>query len=127
MDSILQAFLSVQFLLAAFAIAGINFFTRKVTEYLLATILAKNDFVKKFWNDLVLPLSPLVTGFLCGIFATNYVYPADITTVTARAAFGIVAGMFSGLVYRVTKSMLKQKLTAEEQEHENNIQENKDI
>lgn len=126
MDSILQAFLSFQFLLAAFAIAGINFFMRKVSEYLMATVLSKNDFVKKLWSDLMLPLSPLVTGFLCGVFATEYVYPADIKTTTARAAFGIVAGMFSGLVYRVTKSMLKQKLTTEEQSHEDNIQENKD-
>ena len=111
MDSILQSFLSYQFLLATFAIAGINFVLRKLTEFIINNFLNANIFVKKLWNDLALPISPLVTGGVFGFFVTNFAFPVDIKSVSSRVAFGIVAGMFSGLVYRVTKSLLKQKLS----------------
>jgi hypothetical protein len=109
MDTIFQALFSWQFLLFCLAIAAVLFVIRRVFEYLMETrqIEAKNS---KLWKDLILPVLPVVLGPTAAYFAKAYPYPAGLHDASARVAFGLVAGLLSGLVYRVLKSALGYRI-----------------
>jgi hypothetical protein len=109
MDTIFQALFSWQFLLFCLAIAAVLFVIRRVFEYLLETrqIHAKNS---KLWKDLILPILPVVIGPAAAYLAHQYPYPGGLTSGAARVAFGLVAGLLYGLVYRVLKSMLGYRI-----------------
>lgn len=100
----LMNFFTWQFMLFSLAVAGVTFILRKVIEY-----YAKNITKNTAWEDLVLPIFPLVLGCLMGKLMTAYPYPDGLTSVGGRVIFGLVAGMFSGLVYRVLNSLLNVK------------------
>lgn len=68
---------------------------------------AKNS---KLWKDLILPILPVILGPAAAYLAHQYPYPGGLTSGSARVAFGLVAGLLSGLVYRVLKSMLGYKI-----------------
>lgn len=100
----LMNFFTWQFMLFSLAVAGVTFILRKVIEY-----YAKNITKNTAWEDLVLPIFPLVLGCLMGKLMTAYPYPDGLNSVGGRVIFGLVAGMFSGLVYRVLNSLLNVK------------------
>ena len=104
MDPLLGMFLSWQFIVFGLAIAAIMFVVRTVVEY----------FVKdsKIWKDLVLPILPVLVGGLASVLISSYPYPNELTSVGSRAVFGFVAGLLSGLMYRVIKSLVQQKITS---------------
>src|SRR5574338_712392 len=109
MDTIFQALFSWQFLLFCLAIAAVLFVIRRLFEYLLETrkIDAKNS---KLWKDLILPILPVVLGPTAAYLAKAYPYPNGLSSGSARVAFGLVAGLLSGLVYRVLKSALGYRI-----------------
>lgn len=109
MDTIFQALFSWQFLLFCLAIAAVLFVIRRIFEYLMDTrkIDAKNS---KFWKDLILPILPVIIGPTAAYIAHQYPYPGGLSSSAARVAFGLVAGLLSGLVYRVLKSMLGYRI-----------------
>lgn len=104
MDPLMQ-FMTWQFMLFALTIAGVTFVLRTVVEYFI-----KNPQKQKLWEDLILPLFPLVLGGLLGRFLTMYPYPDGLVGNAGHVIFGFVSGMFSGLVYRYLKSILNTKL-----------------
>lgn len=110
MDSILQAFLSLSFIFLALSISGITFIIRKIVEYLLETHTT-NGLQSKLWKGLILPILPLIIGSLAALFK-NYTYPAGFNSGSGRFIFGIVAGMFAGLVYKMLNEMIGEKIRA---------------
>lgn len=108
MDTIFQALLSWQLLLACLAIAAVTFVVRKFADYMIETHTSSNK-NNKLWTDLILPIFPVVFGSVTAIFAKGLPFPDGITTGSARFTCGLVAGLLSGLVYRVIKSFLKTK------------------
>ena len=106
MDSILQMLLNWQFIIFALAIAALIFVIRQSAEYFLVKLK-----IKKIWNNLFLPILPVVIGGLLGFSLKRYPYPNGLTTVDGRIIFGLVAGLMSGLLYRVIKSLLFSKIT----------------
>ena len=110
MDTILQTFLSLQFLFFCLGIAAITFVLRKIVDYILTLKGLQNN---KLWNELILPIMPVILGVLCASVAKRYPFP-DIfgVSVSAKMNFGLVAGLFSGLVYKIIKGLLSQKLPA---------------
>jgi hypothetical protein len=48
-------------------------------------------------------------GSIVSVLAKGLPFPDGITTASARFACGLVAGLLSGLVYRVIKSFLNNK------------------
>lgn len=105
MDPLMQ-FLTWQFLLFSLSIAGVTFVVRLVFEYYKTDV--KHD---AFWNNLVLPIFPLFLGCMMGWLMKVYPYPVGLVGNGTHILFGLVAGMFSGLVYRVLKSLLMAKLS----------------
>lgn len=108
MDTIFQTLLSWQFLMFCLGIAGLVFVIRRAVEYFLKVKnITKYNYL---WETLILPIMPLGLGSLLGWVAKAYPYPGAITSASGRVFFGLVAGMLSGLVYRVLKGLLVKQL-----------------
>ncbi len=110
MDSIFQALVSWQFVLFCLGLAAVTFVLRKGIEFfVLENPKMPVTRTSKFWNDFVLPVFPVVFGSLVGWLAKQYPYPETLTSTSSHVVFGLVAGLFSGLIYRVAKSFLNAK------------------
>jgi hypothetical protein len=105
MDNALNALLSWQFILFSLGIFAIVWTFRTIVEYIFPKVIGKD-----LWEKLVLPLLPLGLGLTIAKFAVHYAYPDGLTSFSGRELFGLVAGMFSGLIYQVVKGMLKNKI-----------------
>jgi uncharacterized membrane protein len=112
MDLLSQLF-SWQFMLFCLGIAAITFVVRSTVEHTYV-ILAQ----KKIWKELILPIFPVITGALIGAAATSYPYPEGFDSTSGRTMFGLVAGLLSGLLYRVIKSLLTSKITITQEKSE---------
>ena len=114
MDNILQTLLSWQFVLFALAIAAFTFVIRKIVEFCLDSPnipTGKMTKTNRFWTELILPILPVILGGGMGHVAKMYPFPEGLTSVSARIAFGLVAGLLSGLLYRVIKGALASKVS----------------
>lgn len=111
MDSILQVLLSWQFIIFSLGIVAVTTVFRTIAEYLLKNVqvIAKES---KLWNDLILPILPVILGSAGTLLIKGYPYPDGISTGGARFVFGLVAGLLSGLVYRIVKALFNQKLVS---------------
>jgi hypothetical protein len=113
MDSVFLAIFSWQFLLFCLGIAGVTFVIRKLVEYfVLDNPKMPGNKASKLWRELLLPIGPVVGGALLGLVAAKYPYPEGINSISGRVIFGLVAGLLSGLVYRVMTGMLKKTTEA---------------
>ena len=117
MDTILQAFLSWQFLAFALAIGAVVFVIRQLVEFWMVNwwplkqwSAAHKD--SKVWRGLLLPILPILLGQGAALLLHNYPYPEGFSTTGGRVVFGLVAGFTSGLFVRLYKSFLASK-TAE--------------
>jgi hypothetical protein len=111
MDTVFQALVSWQFVLFCLGIAAVTFVLRKAIEFfVLDNPKMPGTRASKFWNEFLLPVFPVVFGCLVGLFAKQYPYPDSLTSTSSHLTFGLVAGLFSGLVYRVAKAFLASKL-----------------
>lgn len=110
MDTVFQALLSWQFILFCLGIAAITSVLRKGIEFfVLDNPKMPGTRTSKFWLNFVLPVSPVVMGPVLSYFAKQYPYPETLGNIDGRIAFGLVAGLFSGLAYRVLKSFMASK------------------
>lgn len=115
MDPILQVLLSWQFVLFGLAIAAIIYVFRLVVQY-VASLLKKDLSKSNLWDNLILPVAPIVVGVVAALLLKKFPYPgftADAHGVVMRGdriIFGLVTGLFSTVMYRMVKSMLYQKL-----------------
>jgi hypothetical protein len=110
MDPILQVLFSWQFVLFSLAVATVVYVFRVIIEYIISSWFKIDPKKPQWWNDLILPIAPVVTGVLGGMFFKSFPYPNGLTTQGDRIVFGLVAGLLSTLVYRVFKSLLYQKI-----------------
>ncbi len=100
-----SAFFSAQFIFFALAIFAITFVIRTIVEYFWKGADASAE-----WNNLLLPLMPIVFGAIAGIFASAY--PTTLgTTIFAREVFSLTAGLLSGLVYKMLKGYIKSQIS----------------
>lgn len=119
MDKIFDTLLTWQFLLFCLGIAAITSFVRNFIDY----NLNKYKFAKykKLFYDVILPSFPIGAGTLIAYLATKYPYPPEVTGASGRIFFGMVAGLFSGFVYRLFKSLLLSNIKGTEDPKDNLI------
>lgn len=103
---ILTVFLSWQFLIFCLAAFGITFVIRTIVEYIIKRIIKESS----LWNDMVLPILPIIVGTLMGYFMTTFSYPEGLGTKDSRIIFGLVAGLLSTLLYRMIKTLIVKKI-----------------
>lgn len=116
MDTILEGFLSWQFLSFCLAIGAVVFVVRVLVEYAMEnwwplkswTAANKNS---KLWRELILPILPIALGVTAALLAKQYPYPEGFTTTSGRLTFGLVSGFTSGLIVRLYKSFLTSKIS----------------
>lgn len=116
MDTILQAFLSWQFLFFCIGIAAVVFVIRKVVEYWMANWWPLKEWAaankdNKLWRDLILPVMPIILGQLAGFFFKQYPYPEGFSSGSGRFVFGLVAGFSSGFVVKLYLAFLSSKVS----------------
>lgn len=143
MDTILQAFLSWQFLAFALAVGAVVFVIRQFFEYWMATWWPLKDWAaankeSKLWRGLILPILPVILGQVGALLAVNYPYPEGFGSTSGRLVWGLVAGFTSGMFVRLYRSFLASK-TAEfadkvssfvkpkQEEHHEECEEDKDL
>jgi hypothetical protein len=118
MDPILQILLSWQFIFFGLAIAAVMYVIRLGVEYITSSLLKTGLAGSKLWNELLLPILPVVIGAISGFYLKLFPYPgftpgADGYPITGdRVIFGLVAGLLSTLLYRIIKSLLYTKLVS---------------
>lgn len=110
MDTVLQAFLTWQFLFFCIAIGAVVFVLRQIAEYVITnwTFASKES---KLWRDLVLPISPILLGSVGAVLLKQYPYPAEIVSAGGRFVFGLVAGFSSSFIVRMYTAFLQDKIS----------------
>jgi hypothetical protein len=69
------------------------------------------------WREYILPTMPIVVGAVFAWLIPTYPYPAIFSaSASARVFFGIVAGLFSGYVYKIVRFHAKNHLPKEVQD-----------
>lgn len=110
MDQALQELFSWFFLFFCLGIAAITFAIRKAVEYfVLDNPKMPGSRSSKLWNELLLPLAPLVNGILISVLGTKLPIPEIAQSIGGRILYGLVAGLLSGFVYRILRAMLLSK------------------
>lgn len=109
MDLSISILTGWQFVLFCLGIMAITWVIRKVVEYFLEKPSVPMEKTSKLWTELLLPIGPVIGGAIIGFFFKEYPFPEGITSDSARVFFGMVAGLFSGLVYKIIKGMLFNK------------------
>jgi hypothetical protein len=103
---LVQVFISKEFIFLSLGIWALTLVVRKITEFILDKPQVPASKTSRIWTDLILPLLPVFIGLVFGIFVKKYAYPESMISTSSRIVFAVVAGMFSGLVFRVVKSVL---------------------
>lgn len=111
MDTALQALLSYQFILFCLCLAAITYVLRLTVQFfILDNPQMPGSRASAFWKELLLPIAPVVNGAVLGFLVKGSIYPEIVIDKAGRVMFGLVAGLLSGLVYRVVWGMIKSKM-----------------
>lgn len=108
MEKIFEILFSWHLIMFCLSVSAITFVFKKFVTY----GVKKVAFLKKFhdfWFQALMPTVPVLIGGCVAYFMKNYPYPPEVTETSGRLFFGFVAGMFSGLVYKVIKSFIIKK------------------
>jgi hypothetical protein len=100
---------SWQFVLFGLAIASVMYVLRIVVEYFMELGHIDPD-KNKLWNKVMLPILPVIIGAIWATHLRAFPYPDNMVSRPDRLIFGLVAGLLSGLIYRVVKAVLYQKV-----------------
>lgn len=108
LDALFQAFFSPQFLFICLAVYVVTYVVR-----IGIRAVWKGSNTNRLWNELVVPLLPVVLGGLLGLAAKTFVWP-DLAskTVLGRVMYGAICGLFSAFIYGRVRSWLKSKPSA---------------
>lgn len=101
---ILDTLLTLNNLIFCLFLALIVWIGRRLVEYIW-----KNSKTNKVWNELALPMSPILLGAIIAPLVRMYPFPADFSSTSGRVLFGTVLGFISAHVFKIVKGMLKQK------------------
>lgn len=105
MEKVFEGFFSPQVLFFCLFVWGIALVLRRIAESLFKTLKRK-----KYWNELLLPMLPVLVGVLTAFMAKQYPYPPPFNaSLSARLFFGFVSGGASGYIYRIIKAFLVTK------------------
>jgi hypothetical protein len=99
----LEIFANWQTLLLGLAIYVMSFGLRRVVE--TGWSGAKKN---KWWNEVVLPLTPVALGILLALVAKKFPWPMPVSgSFSARAMYGVACGVFCGWLYSRVRSFMK--------------------
>lgn len=92
-------------MLFSLCLVAIMLVIRKTVEFFW-----KNAPTSKLWNNLILVLLPILLGGGVGAIFKTYPYGAEMTSLGDHVVFGVVAGLVSGLLFKVIKGLLGNQI-----------------
>ena len=104
MDQALSQFFTWQFLMACLGIYAITFVVRTVVDYYVET-----EKTMKFWQNLVLPIMPIIFGGVGAWLLKGFPYPDGLVLLAGKITWAGVAGLLSSAVYRLINAMISLK------------------
>lgn len=105
MEKVFENFFTPSVLFFCLFVWGLVMIQRRIVEKFVTSLKTK-----KLWNDLFLPIGPVITGCIVALLAKKYPYPDPFNaSLSARLFFGFVCGGASGYVYRIIKAFLTKK------------------
>lgn len=107
---VLAQLLSVSNIVLCLAIVALVWVQRKGAEVLARRAFKKELKNSTLWTEFVMPIGPLLTGALITLVPSLPVPEMFNGGVTVRMVFGIGIGLVSGLVYRLVKKNVLDKL-----------------
>ena len=110
MPDLVEALLTPTFIFLCLGIAALTYILRKGIDYILSNPKIQASPNSKIWKDVILPAFPIIIGALIMYFNKNYPLPKELEH--GRVLYGLCAGLFSGLVYRIIKSLVGAKDTS---------------
>lgn len=108
MDPI-EMLLSWQFIVFGLSIAAVIFVIRTGVDFCIKNFKL-SQFKINLWQDLLLPILPVFIGAGSAYVMKSFPYPEQLSSDGSKVLFGVVAGLFSGLIYRIVKSLISQKI-----------------
>jgi len=93
------------------AIVAIVWIQRKGLEVFFKRVFRKNLKKSVLWTEFIMPIGPLVTGALIVLIPQLPIPQMFSGGMAAKMVFGIGLGMISGLVYRLVKKNILDKLS----------------
>lgn len=108
MDEIFDTFVTPATILVCLAAYLMTYVIRTVVQGLW-----RGAKLNHYWNELWLPLGPIVNGAMLGLAAKTFMWPDMANkTVLARMIYGAICGLFSAFVYSRIRSWLSSKAAA---------------
>jgi hypothetical protein len=102
-DSIFEVFICWQTAVLCLGVFLITFAIRRPIE--VGWTGAKKN---KWWNEVALPLAPIVIGALLGALSKKFPWPTPVSgSGWARAMYGATCGLSCGWVYTRFRSIIK--------------------
>jgi hypothetical protein len=95
----IQAFFSVPMVCFVLGIAIVIYVVRNILEKTIPSLKTATWF-----QEIVLPYSPILVGILLAISMKNYAFP--MMTLSGRALSGLIGGAFSDFAYNKIKIVL---------------------
>jgi len=106
MDNALSALLSTEFIFFCLMISGVTYVLRVVVEYFSPKL-----YNSKAWNDLIMPIMPILLGATVGVFAKLYPYPTGVgSALSSRVIFGFAGGLLGSQIYRFIKTAINLRI-----------------
>ncbi len=103
LDKMFEVFASWQTMFLCLSVFLLVFGIRRIVE--TAAPVVKTN---KWWNEVSLPLLPLIVGMVMGLLAKSFPWPVVIgTSLWARGMYGAICGLASGWVYTRFRSIMK--------------------
>ena len=108
MDPI-QVLWSWQLITFSLSVVAMVFVLKTVCEYTISAITKTDPQNSKIWNDMILPILPILMGMIGGFLFIGFPYPDGLVSPSGRFIFGSVSGLLSTTVYRYIKAAIAAK------------------
>ena len=113
---VLAQLLSVSNIILCLAIVAAVWVQRKLAVMLFQKILNKDLNSYSLWTDFLVPIGPLGTGMLLMLISEIPVPEMFAVSVMVKMVFGLGLGLVSGLVYRLIKKNILDKMGKSDEE-----------
>ncbi len=113
---VLAQLLSVSNIVLCLAIVALVWVQRKSAEVFAIRFLNRDLKKSKLWVEFFMPMGPIVTGALLTLVPQLPVPAMFNGGVSVRMVFGLGIGLISGLIFRLVKKNILEKLGKSDEE-----------
>ncbi|MBC8222434.1 MAG: hypothetical protein H8E92_06685 [SAR86 cluster bacterium] len=111
---VLEQLLSLSNIMLCLAIVALVWVHRKGMEILFSSLLKRDLKKYKIWREFFVPLGPIGTGMLLMLIPGVPVPEMFTSSSITKMVFGVGLGLISGLVFRMVKKLLMDKMGKED-------------